>query len=211
MRTLTLAVLGLISSVAFADATRQHVQQLHLDLVEITSELERLADTPSEGNAARAMSSHLDRMESHLKLVRTEICGLCETTSLPASGVEQAQTRCAGYDVRPSLSLREYESLMRRETHWMHDRLLRMTTERSMFERQRLLRQYYDRVLRTIDAAGPSCASEQQSRAMPVDRHLQTPVVGFITTDERATPQDGAPTRTRAPLVCEHEGFVAPG
>jgi hypothetical protein len=214
MKYISLTVLLLVCSTSLADTSRAHMKALDEDLRRLTQQLASIDGQPP----GMRVAEHLQELEAHLQRTRREICGDCASDDVARSAFGREAAACGdATGVGSAMTRDEYAALMRRELPQLHDSLHRLTRERFLFEprtvheRQRLLRQYYDRVLRTIDAAGPSCGSGLLCRTTHVDRYLQTPVVGSITTGERAIPQNGAPTRTRAPLVCEHEAFVAPG
>ncbi len=162
MKYLLPIILLLSSSFALADSRREHMRDLDEDLERLTRQARSIVGETADGERVAA---HLRGLEAHLQQTRREICGDC-ANDLPPSNFRKAADRCVdAARVTSALSANEYDTLMREELPRLHERLHRLTRERFLFEprtvyeRPRLLREYYDQVRVAIDRARPVCGA----------------------------------------------------
>jgi len=133
-------VLGPADATASTWPTRDQIQDLHAEVEQLSAQLETLEQAAGAEIYAAALDSHWRAMQQHLVSVRENGCRECGTTT----EFEPAADRVPW--ATPRVSVPVYQEHMRTTLHAMHDRMSRLDHEKSPFERQRLLRQYWTRV-----------------------------------------------------------------
>ena len=120
--------------------TREQIQYLHTEVERLSAQLDMLGATSGADLQGVALEAHWRAMQQHLVSVRENGCKDCGTST--AFGAADDPLPWA----TPRFSVPTYQEQMRATLHAMHDRMSRLDHEKSPFERQRLLRQYWTRV-----------------------------------------------------------------
>lgn len=169
MKHTVLTILLLASAAALADTSRAHIKALDEDLHRLTRQLQAI-DARQDG---QGVAAHLQGLETHLQSTRREICGDCASDDVTTSEFGRKADACGGaVRVTSAMPADEYAALMHRELPRLHDKLYRLKRERYLFEprtvheRPRLLREYYDLVRSTIDATQPKCSNAPEARTI---------------------------------------------
>ena len=137
---LACSVLGPATAAASPWPTREQIQFLHAEVDQLSAQLDTLEATSGAELQEVALEAHWRAMQQHLVSVRENGCKECGTST--AFGAADHPLPWA----TPRISVPTYQEQMRATLHAMHDRMSRLDHEKSPFERQRLLRQYWTRV-----------------------------------------------------------------
>jgi hypothetical protein len=164
-RALILLLLLLLSSApAMAYPTQADVRELHQELEEILQQLDALEKHQAGVSDEQRVADHLALVERHLQSVRLTICGDCTDHTFAKSPYRSAAEACGDAQVISSQSLQDYTTIMRAETHKMHDHIGHVSHEKSPFKREQLMHWYDRRVLTALRRAKPTCQSDDAAR-----------------------------------------------
>ena len=133
-------VLGSATAAASPWPTREQIQDLHSQVERLSAQLDTLEGAAGTETHGAALDAHWRAMQQHLLAVRQSGCMNCG-----ASAAFDAADDPLPW-APPGITVPTYKEHMRTTLHAMHDRMSRLDHEKSPFERQRLLRQYWTRV-----------------------------------------------------------------
>lgn len=124
------------------EPTKVQVRLLHAEVDGLSDQFKKLESASSAEDQQRLVSEHWLAMTQHLRSVQQNGCPECgphlaSPTAVPLESPD--------WNV-PDIPVSVYQSTMRKRLGAMHDRMSRLDHEKSPFERQRLLRQYWTRV-----------------------------------------------------------------
>jgi hypothetical protein len=143
-RSLLALLAGLVLGPATAAESpwpaREQIRDLHAEVEQLSAQLDRLEVAAGAARHGDALDEHWRAMQQHLVSVRENGCRECGAKT----EFEAANDRLPW--ATPRVSVPTYQEHMQTTLHAMHDRMSRLDHEKSPFERQRLLRQYWTRV-----------------------------------------------------------------
>ena len=133
-------VLGPADAMASSWPTRDQIRDLHAEVDRLSAQIDELDVAVGADGHGDALDEHWRAMQQHLLSVRENGCGECGATTEFEGTVDRLPW------ATPRVSVPTYQQHMRTTLHAMHDRMSRLDHEKSPFERQRLLRQYWTRI-----------------------------------------------------------------
>jgi hypothetical protein len=133
-------VLGPVDATALDWPTRDQIRNLHGEVEQLSAQFDTLDVATGADGHGDALDEHWRAMQQHLVSVRENGCRECGAKT----EFEAANDRLPW--ATPRVSVPTYQEHMQTTLHAMHDRMSRLDHEKSPFERQRLLRQYWTRV-----------------------------------------------------------------
>jgi hypothetical protein len=164
MNPRALILLLLSSGPAMAYPTQADVRELHHELEEILQQLDALEKHQADISDEQRVADHLASVERHLQSVRLKLCGDCRDHAFAKSPYRSVAEACGDAQVISSQSLQDYTTLMRAETHKMHDHIGHVSHEKSPYKREQLMHRYDHHVLTALERAKPTCQSEDAAR-----------------------------------------------
>ena len=124
------------------EPTKSQVRLLHAEVDGLSDQFQKLESASSAEEQQRLVSEHWLAMTQHLRSVQQNVFPDCGPRMVSPTAVSTEAPDWKMPDIQVSL----YQSTMRKRLGAMHDRMSRLDHEKSPFERQRLLRQYWTRV-----------------------------------------------------------------
>ncbi len=137
---LACSVLGSATTAASPWPARDQIQSLHAEVEQLSAQLDALEGVAGADAQGVTLEAHWRAMQQHLVSVRENGCSECGTTTEFETAADHLPW------ATPRVSVPVYQDHMQTTLHAMHDRMSRLGHEKSPFERQRLLRQYWTRV-----------------------------------------------------------------
>lgn len=167
-------VVGLIlttpaDSAPLWEPTQGQMAALHGEVDELSDRLKRIESAASTEEQQRLVSAHWFAMLQHLRSVQLNGCHDCGPPRAPqtAECIDMSKWQV------PDVPLTSYQATMGKRSGAMHDRMARLKREKSPFERQRLLQQYWRRIYTDMD--------ELRTSQAPVDAAAASPGNSFAT------------------------------
>lgn len=133
-------VLGPVNAATSPWPTREQIRSLHAEVDQLSAQLDTLEGVAGAEAQGVTLEAHWRAMQQHLVSVRANGCTDCGTNTAFDAADDPLPW------ATPRVSVPIYQEHVQTTLHAMHDRMSRLDHEKSPFERQRLLRQYWTRV-----------------------------------------------------------------